>query len=189
MAGGRCVAVVVVVVVVAVVSALITRTVEVVVIVVAAVVVLVVVVAANLYSGVDRQRLFFGSLLLFHSSILKPNLDLRFVQLQTGRDFDASSSSEVPVKMKFLLELGQLFGGEVGAARVVVYVVQAELLLLSRCQVLPVNRTLSAAPHAVGSSGRPVTGSSVGRVIADDIVYHWQARVSVSGETRRTTGC
>jgi len=72
-------------------------------------------------SGRRRRRhlqLQFLPLFLLHPSILEPDLHLRFVERQRGGDLDAPGSGQVTIEVKFLLQLGQLFIGEVGAAEV-----------------------------------------------------------------------
>jgi len=59
------------------------------------------------------------SLLLFHPSVLEPDLDLRLVELERAGDFDPARPRQVLVKVELLLQFGQLLGREVGPARVV----------------------------------------------------------------------
>jgi len=53
--------------------------------------------------------IFFDALFLLHSTVLEPDLHLRFVQTEGSRDFDASGSRQVFVEVKFLLQFRQLF--------------------------------------------------------------------------------
>lgn len=55
----------------------------------------------------------FHTLFLFHSPILEPDLYLRFVELQRGRDFDASRSRQVLIEMELLLQLSELLIREI----------------------------------------------------------------------------
>lgn len=50
---------------------------------------------------------------------LKPNFDLGLVELECRGDLYPSSSRQVFIVVELLLKFGQLFVGEVGAARVV----------------------------------------------------------------------
>ena len=52
---------------------------------------------------------FLQSFLLFHASVLKPDLHLRFVESERGGDLDTARASEVPIEVKLLLQLRQLF--------------------------------------------------------------------------------
>ena len=62
---------------------------------------------------------FLHVLFLFHPLILKPNLDLGFIELKSAGNFNSSGSGQVLVEMELLLQLGQLLGGEVGSPCVV----------------------------------------------------------------------
>lgn len=54
-------------------------------------------------------------LLLLHATILEPNLHLGLVELELSRDLKASRAREVLGRVEFLLQLRELFRGEVGA--------------------------------------------------------------------------
>ena len=75
--------------------------------------------------GAPRQGVVWGyqallhTFLLLHSSILEPDFHLCLVQLKSARNFDPAGARQVLVKVELLLQLGQLFGSEVGASRVV----------------------------------------------------------------------
>ncbi len=56
---------------------------------------------------------------MFHPSVLEPDLDLRLVELESGRDLDPPRPRQVFVEVELFLQLGQLFGGKVGPASVV----------------------------------------------------------------------
>lgn len=65
--------------------------------------------------GSRRGETFLFPLLLFHPPVLEPDFDLGFVELQRSGDLHPPGPGEVLVKVKFFLQLRQLFGGEVGA--------------------------------------------------------------------------
>lgn len=52
---------------------------------------------------------FLQSFLLFHTSVLKPDFHLCFIETERGSDLDAPCSSEVPIEVELLLQLRQLF--------------------------------------------------------------------------------
>lgn len=52
--------------------------------------------------------LHFMFLLPFHSTILKPDFDLPFTQTQCMCYFDPSSTSQIPIKVKLLLQFQRL---------------------------------------------------------------------------------
>jgi hypothetical protein len=56
---------------------------------------------------------------LLHPPVLEPDLDLSLVELQGGRDLDPPRPRQVFVEVELFLQLGQLFGGKIGPARVV----------------------------------------------------------------------
>ena len=66
-----------------------------------------------------RNESLLHALLLLHPPVLEPDLHLRLVELEGGGDFDPSGSGQIFVEMEFFLQFRQLFGGEVGAPRVV----------------------------------------------------------------------
>ena len=53
---------------------------------------------------------------LCHSSILEPYLNLGFIELNSGGNFNSSKSVQVLVELKLPLQLGQLLGGKKGAS-------------------------------------------------------------------------
>lgn len=53
------------------------------------------------------------SLLLLHSAVLKPYLNLCLVQLERGSNFDSPRSGEILAEVKLFLELCELFGCEI----------------------------------------------------------------------------
>ena len=53
---------------------------------------------------------------LCHSSILEPYLNLGFIELNSGGNFNSSKSGQVLVQLKLLLQLGQLIDGKKGAS-------------------------------------------------------------------------
>lgn len=61
----------------------------------------------------------FHTLFLFHSPILEPDLYLRLVELQRGRDLNASRSRQVLIEMELLLQLGELLIREIRATGVI----------------------------------------------------------------------
>lgn len=63
--------------------------------------------------GWSRGESLLLSLLLLHSAVLKPNLDLCLVQLERGSDFDSPRSREILAEVKLFLELCELFGSEI----------------------------------------------------------------------------
>ena len=60
----------------------------------------------------------FLSFLLLHATVLEPDLDLSLVETKRRGDLHATGSRQVAVEVELLLELGQLFVGEVGPAKV-----------------------------------------------------------------------
>ena len=67
--------------------------------------------------GVFRVEFgLFLPLFLLHSAVLKPDFDLRFVEAQSGGDFDATSPRQIFVKVEFFLQFRQLLVGKVGPA-------------------------------------------------------------------------
>ena len=54
------------------------------------------------------------ALFLLHPAVLEPDFHLSLVQSQGGGDLDATGSGEVLVEVELLLQLRQLFVGEVG---------------------------------------------------------------------------
>ena len=66
----------------------------------------------------DGEATVLESLLLFHASILEPDLDLRLVESERRSDLDPPCSRQVLVEVKLLLELSQLFVGEIRATHV-----------------------------------------------------------------------
>ena len=77
------------------------------------------VVSAPGEGGVWWDEALLHAFFLFHPSILKPNLDLGFIELKSAGNFNSSGSGQVLVEMELLLQLGQLLGGEVGSPCVV----------------------------------------------------------------------
>ena len=69
------------------------------------------------------QLVLTGAFLLFHSSVLKPDFDLRLVEAERRCYLDAPGSSEVAIKVKLFFQFSQLLVGEVGSPDVVVVVV------------------------------------------------------------------
>lgn len=69
--------------------------------------------------AVRRYQALLHALLLLHSPVLKPDLHLRLVELQRGRDFDAPRARQVLVEVELLLQLGELLVREVRAAGIV----------------------------------------------------------------------
>ena len=75
--------------------------------------------AAPSQGRVGWDQSFLHAFFLLHSPVLKPDLHLCLVELQCTRDFNPAGSSQVLVEVELLLQLCQLLGREVGAARVV----------------------------------------------------------------------
>lgn len=59
--------------------------------------------------GRSRRESLLLSLLLFHSAVLKPYLNLCLVQLKRGSNFNSPRSGEILAEVKLFLELRQLF--------------------------------------------------------------------------------
>ncbi len=57
----------------------------------------------------------FSRFFCFHSAILKPNFNLRFVQFEGGGHFYSACSGQVLVEVELLLKFGELLGVEIGA--------------------------------------------------------------------------
>ena len=76
-------------------------------------------ILASGQGGIRWNESFLHAFFLFHPSILKPNLDLGFIELKSAGNFNSSGSGQVLVEMELLLQLGQLLGGEVGSPCVV----------------------------------------------------------------------
>ena len=76
-------------------------------------------ILASGQGGIWWNKSFLHAFFLFHPSILKPNLDLGFIELKSAGNFNSSGSGQVLVEMELLFQLGQLLGGEVGPAGVV----------------------------------------------------------------------
>lgn len=62
-----------------------------------------------------RRGSFLLAFLLFHSSILKPNFNLRFVQFEGGGHLHSARPSQVLVEVKLFLKFCELLGGKIGA--------------------------------------------------------------------------
>lgn len=65
---------------------------------------------------VQRRRLALLLFLHLHASILKPDFDLAFGELQHGRELDATWPTQIAQVVEFLLELDELCA-RVGCAR------------------------------------------------------------------------
>lgn len=53
----------------------------------------------------------FVFLLPFHPAVLEPDFDLSLRQIQCVRNFDSSSTSEIPIEMELLLKFQGLVAG------------------------------------------------------------------------------
>ena len=76
-------------------------------------------ILASGQGGIRWNESFLHAFFLFHPSILKPDLDLGFIELKSAGNFNSSGSGQVLVEVELLLQLGQLLGGEVGSPCVV----------------------------------------------------------------------
>lgn len=68
--------------------------------------------------GLRRYQSLLHPLLLLHPAVLEPDLHLRLVELQGGRDLYPPGPGEVLVEVELLFELRELLVGEVGPAGV-----------------------------------------------------------------------
>ena len=60
----------------------------------------------------------------FHTTILKPDLNLSFCKAQRMRDFDPAPAREVPVEVEFFFEFEYLVSGVGGPCAFVVTIVR-----------------------------------------------------------------
>lgn len=65
--------------------------------------------------GRDWQETFFLSLFLFHPSVLKPDLHLGLIKLQSCCNLHPPGPGQVLVEMEFFLQFCQLLGGKIGS--------------------------------------------------------------------------
>ena len=86
--------------------------------------------------------------------------DLCFVETECRRDLDAPGPSEILVEVEFLLQLGQLLVGEVGAAevglvRMKMMMMMMRLMMVGRRDVVMRAQNAVVDAHVTGVVKRP----------------------------------
>lgn len=75
-----------------------------------------------------EEFLFFLSLFILHSTILKPDFNLSFVESEHLGDLGPSGLVQVLVGVEFLLEFSQLMVGKVGSIGAIAFFQKFSLL-------------------------------------------------------------
>ena len=72
-------------------------------------------ILASGQGGIWWNKSFLHAFFLFHPSILKPNLDLGFIELKSAGNFNSSGSGQVLIEVELFFQFCQHLGCEVGS--------------------------------------------------------------------------